>query len=476
MLFFTSEFIVLFGVVLLLYYTLPHKWRWGLLLAASYYFYGYHHPGYVLLLLSSTLVDYVVGIKINNDQGVRRRYWLLLSICVNLGLLFFFKYFNFFGAQIEIVARWFGMEVGMPRHSLILPIGLSFYTFQTIGYIVDVYRGYLTPERHLGKFALYVCFFPQLLAGPIEKAKNLIPQFHFKYRFDYEIFVSGARLILWGLFKKLVIADRVARYVNEVFQVGSDYEGSIVILAAFLFWIQLLYDFGAYCDIAIGTARMLGVRLSRNFYNHIYLQSFTHYWREWHITLTNWFRNYVFFVIVQLRKSRVFWYLSLLITFALTGLWHGANWTYILWGALNGVLLIGEYRTAKLRTTLSATLQIDKFPRLKYGIELFYFLSLGVILSVVFRAESIEHVGDLLGRMKEWQGLHWKIGIAGHDQIMMFSFLAISEVFNLIMGKRPFDEFCSNIARPIRWLIYLVLVYALLLLQVGTNQFVYFEF
>jgi len=298
MLFTSLEYYLFLPIVALVYFLTPRAYRWGWLLVASYFFYMYWNPYYIILIVGSTLIDYWAALKMEQYSTRReRKPFLWMSIIANLGLLFTFKYFNFFSGQANLLMQWVVPDANYSLYlDVLLPVGISFYTFQTMAYSIDVYKGFTKAERHLGKYALYVAFFPQLVAGPIERSRNLLSQFHFDYTFDYRRIRGGLQLILWGVFKKLVIADRLALYVDEVFGNPAAHQGLVVWIAAFFFLFQIYCDFSAYTDIAIGSARVLGIRLSKNFENRVYIiTSFQKFWRGWHMTLTSWFRDYVYF-------------------------------------------------------------------------------------------------------------------------------------------------------------------------------------
>jgi len=295
MLFNSLHFLVFFPVVVIIYFLLPHRFRWILLLLSSYYFYMSWEPEYVLLIMVSTLIDYFAGLKIGEtDDRVKRKKFLYASLIVNLGLLFTFKYFNFFSDNLRAFFDLISLPVDTPTLKLLLPVGISFYTFQTMSYSIDVYRGKIKPEKHLGIFAVYVSFFPQLVAGPIERAGNLLPQFFEKKDYNFERISGGLKLMIWGFFKKLVIADRVAVVVDQVFNNVTDYSGIPILLAVFFFSIQVYCDFSAYSDIAIGGAKIMGYDLMTNFRRPYFSRSIAEFWRRWHISLSTWFQDYVF--------------------------------------------------------------------------------------------------------------------------------------------------------------------------------------
>ena len=295
MLFNSLQFLAFFPVVVAVYFAMPKRLRWAFLLAASYYFYMCWKPEYVLLIWASTAVDYIAGLQMSKAiNKSSRRAWLALSLSTNLGILFSFKYWNFFSENVRDLLGRMDVTAGIPEFDLLLPVGISFYTFQTLSYSVDVYRGRLEPERHLGRFALYVAFFPQLVAGPIERASRLLPQFWQDIDFDYDRMGSGLRQMTWGMFKKVVVADRLAIYVDSVYSDPSAHQGLPVVAATYFFAFQIYCDFSGYSDIAIGAARVLGFDLMENFKRPYFARSVSDFWRRWHISLSTWFRDYVY--------------------------------------------------------------------------------------------------------------------------------------------------------------------------------------
>ncbi len=478
MLFVSFEFILFLPLVVIFYFILPIKWRWLWLLIASYFFYGYHNPFYVLLLLISTSIDFICGQKIYTASSEKnKKNWLYISLFSNLGLLFFFKYFNFFSTEITNIFQYFGYNYLPPKHNFLLPLGISFYTFQTLSYSIDIYRGYLKPESHFGKFALYVCFFSQLVAGPIERAKNLLTQFHFNFSFDYTRIVQGLQLILWGFFRKLVVADNIAIYVDPVFEVSNQHQGPVIIIATFLFFLQVFYDFAAYSDISIGIARILGIRLSKNFSNHIYFTSVIKFWQNWHITLTEWFRDYVFFPLTDFHRKKWFWYLSLFITFTLTGLWHGASWTYVLWGGLHGLFLVIEYATLKSRKSFFERIGLNQYPRALNFLCLIFINSCFFFPVLFFRAATTEDGFHLISMTFDWQHLYIDIGIGKFNTIFLFLMVFLTDLFNFQLGKLQLFQYLKDKSVWVRWLFYIVTINLILYSRnIKTDDFIYFDF
>lgn len=354
-LFVTPQFAIFFMLVLSIYFILPHKWRWILLLLSSYYFYASWEVAYLGLIIFSTLVDYLAGYylgKISQEKDFPRKLLLGLSLAVNLGVLFIFKYYNFFAGSMSEFLHIFGQEPDFLTLNVLLPVGVSFYTFQSMSYTIDIYRGKLQPETNFGIFATFIAFFPQLVAGPIERATNMLPQFSKEHDFDYVRVVEGFRLILWGAFKKVVIADRVAVVVNSVYTAPDQYSGLSLILATLFFSIQIYCDFSGYTDIAIGVARVMGYDLMLNFRQPYFAKSVQEFWQRWHISLSTWFRDYLYIPLGGNRASFGRYLLNIMIVFVVSGLWHGANWTFVIWGFLHGIMMVIEAITKRYHLTL----------------------------------------------------------------------------------------------------------------------------
>lgn len=342
MLFNSIEFLIFFPVVTLLYFLLPHSLRWLHLLLASCFFYISFIPVYILILFFTIIIDYVAGILIEQaTEKKRRKRFLVLSIVANVGVLAVFKYYNFFIDNTNDLLLSLGvMAKQLPYLSIILPIGLSFHTFQAMSYTIEVYRGHQRAERHFGIYSLYVMFYPQLVAGPIERPQNLLHQFREKHYFDNQQFLDGLRLMLWGFFKKLVIADRLSVYVDTVFSNPGDYHYGNLIIATFFFTIQIYCDFSGYSDIAIGAARSMGFKLMTNFNRPYFSRNIQEFWKKWHISLSTWFKDYVFIPLGGSRGSLRQTCGNISVVFLLSGFWHGANWTFIIWGALHAVFMV----------------------------------------------------------------------------------------------------------------------------------------
>src|SRR5215217_6193014 len=358
MLFNSVEFIFFFILVTSLYFILPHKFRWGLLLAASCYFYMAFVPIYILILGFTIIIDFFAAIYIEKTNGQRRKLLLAASIIANIGILCVFKYYNFFVDNIESFSFIaFGNQLKLPYLSILLPIGLSFHTFQALSYTIEVYRGHQVAERNLGIYSLYVMFYPQLVAGPIERPQNILHQFHERKHFNYDNVTSGLRLMLWGMIKKVVIADRLSLFTDDVFNNIGNFPPLTLVLAVFFFSFQIFCDFSGYSDIAIGAARVMGFKLMTNFNQPYQARNISEFWKRWHISLSTWFRDYLYIPLGGNRVKLYRGYLNLFIVFIISGFWHGANWTFIVWGALHGFYLIFAQVTKMPRNRIRNVLE-----------------------------------------------------------------------------------------------------------------------
>ena len=492
--FFNSlHFLLFFASVVVLYFSLPSRYRWVLLLVASYYFYGCWRIEYLGLIVLSTLVDYFSALEIEKSVDQRRRKaFLILSLSVNLGLLAVFKYFNFFNESFRGLFDSMGVAYSVGTLDLLLPVGISFYTFQTLSYTIDVYRGKKKAEKHLGIFAVYVSFFPQLVAGPIERSDRLLPQFFEYHSFEYDRVVSGLRLMLWGFFKKLVIADRVAVVVNNVYGNPDSYGAAAVVIATILFAFQIFCDFSAYSDIAIGSARVMGYELMTNFRQPYFARSVSEFWSRWHISLSTWFRDYLYIPLGGNRVKKYRWYLNLFVVFLISGLWHGANWTFVVWGALHGFYLVFSLLTAKSRTYIwtkyLAFLPRYTRPILQVGMT----YSLVLVAWVFFRAESVQSafhiltlfpqgISELLPTSQNLSLLRNTfagLGLGAFDMVVAIASIALMEIIHLLSEKKDFWDHLSLRPAFIRWGLYYVLLASIFFLGSYNTpqQFIYFQF
>ncbi len=480
MLFNSIEFLLFFVLVVAIYFTIPHKYRWVLLLLSSYYFYMSWKPEYIILIMFSTLINYITGIQIYlANTPNRKKFFLGLSIFSNIGMLFAFKYFNFFSEAITEIVKQFSIQLQPLTLKLLLPVGISYYTFQCLSYTIDIYRGQLQPERHVGIFAVYVSFFPKLVAGPIERATNLLPQFFEKQYFDYNRVTGGLKLMLWGFFKKAVIADRLALTVNMVFNNVHDYNGMSLILATFFFAFQIYCDFSGYSDIAIGSAQVLGIRLADNFNRPYFSRSISEFWKRWHISLYSWFKDYLYIPLGGNRVSVPRWYANILIVFVVSGLWHGANWTFVVWGALHGFYLIFEIITAPLKNTVLQLSGVARFPKVIQFIEIAFTFILVSMGWIFFRANSLSEAFYVFTHMLEGLSLSLPrdLGLGWISFMYILGMIAFMEIIQALQGPAHLRQFLSDKPTLFRWLIYAALIMLILLFGVfDEKEFIYSQF
>jgi alginate O-acetyltransferase complex protein AlgI len=389
MLFNSAEFLIFFPVVTIAYFLLPHRFRWMLLLAASCFFYMVFIPKYILILGITITVDYLAGRGLEKTEGRKKRWVLMASIIANIGMLSFFKYFNFANENLAMLAKFIGWNYPIGHLSIILPIGLSFHTFQSLSYTIEVYRGRQKAERHFGYLALYVMFYPQLVAGPIERPQNVLHQLHEEHHFEYQRVADGLKRMAWGMFKKVVVADRMVLFVNPVYNDPTGHSGPALVLATLAFAIQIYCDFSGYSDIALGSAQVMGVKLMKNFDHPYFARSIAEFWSRWHISLSTWFRDYLYFPLGGNRVPKARWMFNILVTFLISGLWHGANWTYIIWGGLHGLYYILSALTESLRGRLSALTRLDKLPRLRTALSVLTTFALVTFAWIFFRAKTL---------------------------------------------------------------------------------------
>ncbi len=399
-------FLIFFPVVLIVYRLIPKKARSFWLLAASYYFYMSWNPKYAVLIVFSTVATYITGILLDRcrsrkDAGQWDRSKLIVAACitVNLMILFFFKYYGFFFDNLTALLSHAGIAVSVPRFDVVLPVGISFYTFQALGYCIDVYRGDTKAEHNFWKYALFVSFFPQLVAGPIERSGNLMKQLEDPAPYSYTGFRDGLFLMLWGYFQKIVIADRIAVFVDAVYGDVSSYPGVYLIVATVLFALQIYCDFGGYSNIAKGAAGILGIELMDNFASPYLSQNCAGFWKRWHISLSSWFRDYVYIPLGGNRKGKLRKYLNILIVFGASGLWHGANWTYVLWGLLNGLFQIAGDAAKNLKQCLGRIFSVDADRFASRAARVAVTFVLICFTWIFFRADTVGEAFDIIYSM-----------------------------------------------------------------------------
>jgi D-alanyl-lipoteichoic acid acyltransferase DltB (MBOAT superfamily) len=450
------------------------------LLAASCYFYMAFVPVYIFILAVTIVVDYIAGIYIEGASGKKRKAILVVSIISNVGFLAFFKYFNFLNDNLSLLLGKFGFHNHIPALEILLPIGLSFHTFQAMSYTIEVYRGNQKAEKHFGIYALYVMFYPQLVAGPIERPQNMLHQFREKHSFDYHRVVDGLRLMLWGMFKKVVIADRLAVYVNEVYRHPQTYHGFTILTACYFFAIQIYCDFSGYSDIAMGSAKVMGFDLMQNFRVPYFASSIREFWSRWHISLSTWFRDYVYFPLGGNRVKEWRWFFNLLIVFMISGLWHGAKWTFVIWGALHGILLIAGIlinRIQPVRKMLSTG-----WGKIIATITTFHLVVLGWIF---FRADSLHDARLILVGLFRFSGSAFTINLGygkeflDHIELLLsFGLIALLLMVNWVEQRTPVNLAVQKLKPVQRWMIYYSCVMLIIFLGNYSSRmdFIYFQF
>lgn len=478
MLFNSLQYLIFFFLVVTVYYLISHRYRWTFLLATSYYFYMCWKIEYVFLIIASTVSTYIAGILLEKHSESLNKKWILVAVLLfNLGILFIFKYYNFFNDSLQVVLSKFNIFYGAPALKLLLPVGISFYTFQVISYLVDVYRGQKDAERHFGYFAVFVSFFPKLVAGPIERAGNMLPQFREEVVFDYQRITDGLKLIAWGLFKKMVIADRIAVYVDQIYNNPADYTGAPVILATVFFAIQIYCDFSGYSDIAIGSGQVLGFRLMNNFDRPYSAKSVTEFWRRWHISLSTWLTDYIYTpVLIHYRHwgmpAIIF---SLFVTFLACGLWHGANWTFVIWGLMHGIMLSLDVVTKKKRKEIKKLV-----PRAVYdNISMLFTFSFLCFTYVFFRANSVSDAFLIINNMFtiDFSNMNIDVTIMSRTELMVaFLSIAILEIVQLIQSKVNITQYIAKKPLLFRWAVYIAFTGYILFFRSSGAEFIYFQF
>ena len=487
MLFNSLQFLIFFPVVTTLYFILPHKYRWALLLIASCVFYMFFIPAYILILAVTILIDYFAGIYIAKSEGKKKKLFLIISIISTCLVLAIFKYFNFFNSNIVLIADFFNWNYSIPALKLLLPVGLSFHTFQSLSYVIEVYKGRQKVESNFGIYALYVMFYPQLVAGPIERPQNLLHQFYEKHDFDYERVINGLKLMAWGMFKKIVIADRIAPFVYKVYNNPENFKGLALIIATVLFAIQIYCDFSGYSDIAIGSAKVMGFKLMQNFNRPYFSKSITEFWQRWHISLSTWFRDYLYIPLGGNKVKVPRYLLNLFITFLVSGLWHGASWTFVIWGAIHGIYIIIEKLIEKYGNNMIRKAAEKRSNLIIRIIGIILTFSLVTFSWIFFRANNISDalyiVKNLFYNFNGWFNVEYIKNTVSSIDLKSYEFLkvliAISVLFivELIQRKTSIIKFINLKPIVVRWGIYIFFIIAMLFFKSFQNQqFIYFQF
>jgi len=482
MLFNSIDFAIFLPITFILYWFVTNKNLKSqnlLIVIASYIFYGWWDWRFLSLILFSTVIDYSIGISLSKQENQNKRKMLLwTSILVNLGFLGYFKYYNFFLDNFITAFSFFGTDINANSLNIILPVGISFYTFQTLSYTIDVYKRNLEPTKDFISFSAFVSFFPQLVAGPIERASNLLPQFYTKRHFDYSKAVNGMRQILWGLFKKIVIADNCAQYANIIFNNSSEYSGSTLVLGAIFFTFQIYGDFSGYSDIAIGTSRLFGFNLKQNFAFPYFSRDIAEFWRRWHISLSTWFRDYLYIPLGGSRGGTWNKIRNVFIIFLVSGFWHGANWTFIVWGALNALYFLPILLTNNNRNNLDVAAKGKFLPTIKEFLLMLFTFVLTVFAWIFFRADNIAHAINYVSEIFS----NTLFTYPKYDQDdSKRSILILLFIFIIIEWYGREQQFAiENLGLkwiwPIRIAMYFAILFAIFWFGGQEQQFIYFQF
>ena len=479
MLFNSIDFAIFLPLVFILYWSINKynlKFQNALLVLASYVFYGWWDWRFLTLIIFSSLIDYIIGVKLGEIKNKSNRKVLLwISILINLGILTTFKYYNFFVDNFVSAFSWFGKDIKPNTLDVILPVGISFYTFQTLSYTIDVYRKKLKPTKHIISFLAFVSFFPQLVAGPIERATHLLPQFYKKRQFHYSKAINGCKQMLWGFFKKIVIADTCAQYVNIIFENYQDYSGSTLFVGALFFTFQIYGDFSGYSDIAIGTSRLFGFDLQQNFAFPYFSRDIAEFWRRWHISLSTWFRDYLYIPLGGSKGGNWTKIRNTFLIFLVSGFWHGANWTFIVWGGLNAIYFLPLQLTKRNRNNLKIVAYNRMFPRAKDIVRIFITFNLTVVAWIFFRAKTVAIAVDYIEKLVSKS-------LFSIPEIRPTNVLAFIVFFMGVewVGRRQkyaLETIFINQTKALRWGFYFFLL-AVILMYSNTAQqeFIYFQF
>ncbi len=469
MVFNSLHFLVFFGIMTSAYFLLNHSYRWFLLLLGSCYFYMAFVPIYILILGITIVIDYYAGIFLESSKGGRRKVFLILSLFANIGMLAIFKYYHFIDQNIAWLSHLFGFDYHLPTFNILLPIGLSFHTFQAMSYTIEVYRGNQKAERNFGIYSLYVMFYPQLVAGPIERPQNLLHQFYEKHHWDWQRVQSGLLLMLIGIFKKVVIADRIAILVDSTYQDLAHQTGFNLLTAASLYSIQIYCDFSGYSDVAIGAALVMGFKLMNNFNSPYLARSLPDFWRRWHISLSTWFKDYVYFSLGGNRVSIPKWYLNILIVFLLSGIWHGASWNFVIWGFLHGFFQIIGLSINRIFPSLAADKQKNKV------IVFFYQVWTFVLVTIAWVFFRIAKFSEIKLFFKQLLSISWDDSLQdslNNNELILTIFLVVMLLF---AEKKQWKQVLLN--GKYFWIISLItgsLIYFLGVFDL--KQFIYFQF
>ena len=472
------NFAIFLPIVFVLYWVLNKKspkFQNLLLLGASYYFYASWDWRFLFLLMFSTLLDYYSGLQLQSNKNENtRKLWFWSSIVINLGFLAVFKYYNFFADSMALALSNLGFKVSLWSLKVILPVGISFYTFHGLSYVIDVYKRRIEPESNFVDYSLFVSFFPLLVAGPIERATHLLPQIKVRRSFDYTKAIDGLRQILWGLVKKVVIADQCAIYANDIFNNSANFSGSTLVMGAFFFAIQIYGDFSGYSDMALGTARLFGIELLQNFSYPYFSRDIAEFWRRWHISLSTWFKDYLYIPLGGSKGNTWSKVRNTFVVFLVSGFWHGANWTFVAWGALNALFIMPSILLKTNRNNLNVVAQGKIFPTPKELMYMVITFSLTCFAWIFFRAENISHALQYISSMAN-------ASIFSIPEVLPKKYFIVLLLFFVIEWAGREQKFALEVFglrwnRVFRWLFYYVLCIAIICMSGEEEQFIYFQF
>ncbi|MEZ0184334.1 MBOAT family protein [Flavobacterium oncorhynchi] len=482
MLFNSLDFAIFLPIVFILYWFVAKgnlKLQNILLLISSYYFYACWDWRFMFLLIFSTLLDYYTGIKIHEGKSYKiKSFWLWFSISINLGFLGVFKYYNFFVTSFADGLSLLGFNANLTMLKIMLPVGISFYTFHGLSYVIDLYKNRIEPERNFIDYSLFVSFFPLLVAGPIERATHLLPQIRKKREFNYRKAVDGLRQILWGLFKKIVIADGCAQFANTIFNNSCEYSGSTLVLGALFFTFQIYCDFSGYSDIALGTARLFGIELLRNFAFPYFSRDIAEFWRRWHISLSSWFKDYLYIPLGGSKGGMWIRIRNVFIIFIVSGFWHGANWTFIVWGFLNALFIMPSVIFNTNRNNLEIVAKGKSLPTIKEFLAISFTFSLTVFAWIFFRANDLSHAFSYISQM-------FSVSLFTvpnfPDMLKACTVIILTILFIIIEWCGRENEYAlSEIGiswyKPLRWAMYYLIIFAIYKFSGAEQQFIYFQF
>ncbi len=482
MLFNSIEFLIFLPIVFIIYWSLVNKnikFQNGLLFIASYFFYACWDWRFLFLLLFSTLLDYFTGLKMQNSRNLKiKKTWFWISIIVNLGFLGVFKYYNFFAESFVGFFAQIGWKFSPVLINVILPLGISFYTFHGLSYVIDVYNNKIKAEKNFVDYALFVSFFPLLVAGPIERATHLLPQIKEKRIFNYDKAVDGLRQILWGLFKKIVIADNCAEFANQIFNNSADMNGSTLVLGAIFFTFQIYGDFSGYSDIALGTARLFGIDLLRNFAFPYFSRDIAEFWRRWHISLSSWFKDYLYIPLGGSKGGKWMQVRNTFIIFIVSGFWHGANWTFIVWGLLNAIFILPSILLNTNRNNLEIVSKGKQWPTVRELLQIIITFGLTVFAWIFFRAENITHAYHYISEIFSASIVEIP-KFAEKKKAIIVIVLIIIFIFVEWKGREnqyAIEKLGLNWSKTLRYIMYSVIIFSLFWFGGNAEQFIYFQF